>query len=460
MNPSKGISDAPTGTRLAAQPGAAQDAQIDRTGGMYGAGIIRGVSAIKRGVALGHGFWIDRVALGQVREFGNNGAKGVKMRLAHPSLSADGTGKLVARSDNFRLSQDGEKTLLDSHITKSSKTAPTGNLGDHAMNVAEETPEFFATSVVVGRDSEAELAFSAANLDDAGNFKSPDNGNLDNIPHVRFASLMAVDFVDDPGANPDGLFSALDDGSQLPKSIEGALLYCLGVSDEKPTEPVLGVHPDRIKPFVQGVLERNDVEIFQICGETLDALKRKLNKESDANAGADSNKTEREDSKMGDLKSLTAELLQTERPDLVEKLQTAVRDECELDAKAKVKETAATALAAERERCLSIVEQAESVGVSKGIDASIKAGDTPCIAKGKFQDTVIAEFKSGVRTAENLKPIANAEPGRLESEPEKPELSANEKIAVRQKELTEGGMSVLDATKQASREINLKEEGN
>jgi hypothetical protein len=39
---------------------------VDRTGGMFSAGIIRGVSVITRGEALGHEMWIDARFLSDV----------------------------------------------------------------------------------------------------------------------------------------------------------------------------------------------------------------------------------------------------------------------------------------------------------------------------------------------------------------------------------------------------------
>jgi hypothetical protein len=493
MNKNSALGDLPKGTRLAAKQNAASEARIEREGGMYGAGLIRDVSAMTVGEAQGHGFWIDTVALAQVEKLGGQRPKGLKMRFTHPSLSADGTGKLVARPKDFRLGDDGQQVFFDAHITKSSKNAPSGDFGTYVMDVAEETPDLFATSAVIEFDREAEKAFMNANKNDDGEFRSPDKRNVEDLPHARFSALRAIDFVDNPAANPDGLFSALNDGGQLPKEIESALLYCIGVSDEKPAAPVLGVHPDRLRPFVRGVLERNLSAIMTrldamkkesmagaiwntadgtasyttpgltiYMGETGEILsedeyrkllQEKQNKESEATSGADSNIKEREDSTMEDLKSLTAEQLQEARPELVEKLQTTVREQCELDAKAQVDE----GVKAEQQRCLGIVEAAEGVGVSEGISDSLKAGDTVEAATIKFQNAVIADLRAGADAGAGLSPTTVADAQKPETPPKEKPLSKDEKIAKRSAELQADGMGARDALIAAAKEIEKED---
>src|SRR5580698_1939845 len=71
---------------------------VDRTGGDYGAGIIRGFAVVSRGEALGHDVWLDDVFLSQVANAINSSRSGRKSRFTHPSLSSDGLGKFLGRT--------------------------------------------------------------------------------------------------------------------------------------------------------------------------------------------------------------------------------------------------------------------------------------------------------------------------------------------------------------------------
>src|SRR4051794_20449658 len=71
--------------------------RVERTGGYRNAGLIRGVSVITKGEALGHGLWIDDTALEQVASAINSQQFGIKSRFTHPSMSGDGLGKMTGR---------------------------------------------------------------------------------------------------------------------------------------------------------------------------------------------------------------------------------------------------------------------------------------------------------------------------------------------------------------------------
>lgn len=187
--------------RTAKLSGLPADARIDRTGGDYGAGIIRGFSVATVGPALGHGFDLDHVTLAQIAELGNATAdRGMKSRFTHPNECNDGMGATIGRAKNFSVV--GDQAIADLHFLASSAHSPRGNLAGYVMDLAAESPESFGSSIVA-------LEFKTER-------RPGDDGTLliDGKPAplvMRVAKLGAVDFVDTPAANSGGLFSALPD---------------------------------------------------------------------------------------------------------------------------------------------------------------------------------------------------------------------------------------------------------
>lgn len=249
-----------TRLRIAAPKGNGKPA-VDPKGGQYNAGLIEGFSAIQRGEALGHKLWIDSVMLSQVAALGN-AARGIKSRFAHPGQSSDGMGTLLGRSKNFRV--EGDKVLADLHFAKSSHGTPDGDLAEYVMQLARETPDLFGASIVFGSDYKAEKAFEAEHTDSKGRFTSPDPDNKHHLPHARVANLYAADLVDEPAANPDGLFAALSSKGSLGPEADALLLYALGCAEDEPEGFLLGIHPLRAREFVAGFLERHQFKIEKI----------------------------------------------------------------------------------------------------------------------------------------------------------------------------------------------------
>lgn len=225
---------------------------VDRDGGQFEAGIIKGVSVITKGEALGHDTFIDETLLQQVAKAINDTPKGIKTRFAHPSLSSDGMGKHVGRVANAR--NTGDKVLADMHILRTSRHTPQdGDLGGHVMDLADEDPEMFGISIVFKRDEAAE------------------NPEPDKVPLIqlmpdgrqlriaRLEELQAADVVDDPAANPDGLFAR----TNVPREFDLLFQYCLGVSEERPTE--LDVDPDRAKQFFNRFLNHHKLEVSKMA---------------------------------------------------------------------------------------------------------------------------------------------------------------------------------------------------
>lgn len=238
----------------------ADDPPVDRTGGERSAGLIRGVSVITRGEALGHREWIDHTMLEQVAGAINAaGDRGIKARFTHPGLSSDGLGTLLGRVRN--ASVQGEQVIADLHFSPSAHDTPDGDLADYVMSLAEQDPDQFGTSIVFTPDIRAEREFEVAHSVDDGDggivFRSPDPDNEHNFVHARLRQLHAVDTVDEPAANPAGLFCAHQD---LAAAADGLLSYIL-MGGERPALDGLPVDPDRVSATVHRFLGRHGLTI-------------------------------------------------------------------------------------------------------------------------------------------------------------------------------------------------------
>lgn len=250
---------APTMLRVGVAPSKA--GPVTRDGGKYGAGLIEGYSVIARGEALGHGMWIDDRMLDQVAKAGAARKLGTKVRFTHPGMSSDGMGKLLGSAFNFR--RDGDRVIADLHLLEAAHKAPDGDLAGYVMDLAEEAPDKFGTSIVFSPDAGEEDRFRAKHTDKQGRFISPDEDNAQHLPHARLASLHASDVVDDPAANPAGLFSAEATAGSLAGEAEPLLMFAVGLSDDAPEVGALGLHPNRVRDFVAGFLERHGLSIVE-----------------------------------------------------------------------------------------------------------------------------------------------------------------------------------------------------
>lgn len=232
------------------------DPIIDRDGGNYQAGIIRKFSVITIGEALGHDMWIDEEFLAQVNTAINAQKNGVKSRFTHPDMSGDGLGKMAAKTMDSEV--DGDRVIADNHFLKSAHNTPDGDLAGYILSLADESPEDFGASIAFYRDRGEEMKFMAMHSDKDGVFKSPDKRNKNNYRHARLAELEAVDIVDEPAANPGGLFhrgpfKLLENGNAI-------LDYAFGVTDQPP-ETHFGIDPSRIRGFVAKWAAEREIEI-------------------------------------------------------------------------------------------------------------------------------------------------------------------------------------------------------
>lgn len=276
-----------------------EGSRVDRTGGKYRAGLIRGVSVLTRGEALGHGFWCDGVMLEQCLAFMQSVTeRGLKCRFTHPGLCSDGLAKKLGVFLNPSLV--GDQVVADLHFNTFAHKTPEGDLAGYVMDRAAEEPEQFGTSIVFCSDWDAEDLFTDEHQQKVKTednelryqFVSPDPLNVENLPHARIAELLGCDCVDDPAANPNGFFHR--DLSTV-KAAEQLFDFALGFSNERPQEVAFGVDPERVRQFVADYATRRG---FSLKGVPMTTKKGKL-AAGEQNAPADQNKPVEEQAEPG-----------------------------------------------------------------------------------------------------------------------------------------------------------------
>lgn len=145
------------------------------------AGIIKGVSVITTGVAKGHNRLIDQTTLSQIHGLMSAFPDGTKVKANHFS----GFEGIVGNLRSPRI--EGDQLKADLHILQSHEMAGL------IMEMSEKQPSTFGLSV----------SFSGV----------PEE--KEKLLYARAAELYSVDLVDDPAANPSGLFSAVDFSQSL-----------------------------------------------------------------------------------------------------------------------------------------------------------------------------------------------------------------------------------------------------
>lgn len=139
------------------------------------AGVIRGVSLITVGPALGHGVAIDRKTLEQVKTAAELYAGGLKVKLDH----SGGAGDIIGFIDTMRI--EGDKLLGDLHLLQSSPHRT------YILEIAQRIPDTFGLSIA---------------------FSGPSEVGADKKTILqRCSEIYSVDLVSEPAANPDGFFS-------------------------------------------------------------------------------------------------------------------------------------------------------------------------------------------------------------------------------------------------------------
>ena len=151
---------------------AAAAGQIDAA-----SGVIRGVSLITEGPALGHGVMIDAKTLEQVKAAAEQYNGGLKVKLDH----SGGAGDIIGYVDALRI--EGRKLLGDLHLLQNSPHR------GYVLEIAEKIPDTFGLSIA---------------------FSGPVEMGADKRTVLqRCTEIYSVDLVSEPAANAEGLFSRM-----------------------------------------------------------------------------------------------------------------------------------------------------------------------------------------------------------------------------------------------------------
>jgi hypothetical protein len=160
---------------------AATGSRVDRE-----AGVLRGVSVITAGVeAKGHGIWIDQTSLEMVKASAETYVDGLQVKSDHGS----GFGEIEGVLRDFVI--DGNQLRADFHLIKS------GEEYERICEMAEMMPSSFGLSIEFSGVSE----------------------EIDDYRYARPVEIYAVALVDQPAANPTGLFQAMSEPATAPVEV-------------------------------------------------------------------------------------------------------------------------------------------------------------------------------------------------------------------------------------------------
>jgi hypothetical protein len=143
----------------------------------------------------------------------DGGAKGLKVRYTHPSLSEDGLGKYLGRSRAAWLDAAGEvwKVRADLHVSPSSHDTPNGDLGGYVLALAAEDPAALSSSFVL--DPEIKYV-----LNEDGTRKAGPDGEP--LPPIWYCTKLYASDIVDTGDAVNDLLSA---HSLSPDGLPGGL---------------------------------------------------------------------------------------------------------------------------------------------------------------------------------------------------------------------------------------------
>ena len=172
----------------------------------YDKGIIFGVAVNTEGEALGHGVHLEASFVEDVTAHGNYHKKGLKARFGHPNMSSSAVGTYVGRYRNFRTETVAGQAICraDLHLSESAKKAPQGDLNTYILEMADKEPDMFGLSIVFSRKGLYHYDENGKRKEGRGHKTFVELGKPGEEDSGK---LHACDVVDEPAANPDGLFS-------------------------------------------------------------------------------------------------------------------------------------------------------------------------------------------------------------------------------------------------------------
>ena len=166
------------------------------------AGTIEGVSLIQLGEAKGHGIYVDGLSLASALEV--LGSANLPAFITHRgALDDDRMLKQVGYFSGFYIDQG--KLKAESFQSLESFRDDQTESFNRLFDLAREMPDAFGLSLVF----EAELVWVLKNGEEisVAEAETKPKAAKRDLPSVRFNSISSADFVDEPAANEDGLFS-------------------------------------------------------------------------------------------------------------------------------------------------------------------------------------------------------------------------------------------------------------
>ena len=216
-------------------------------------GVIRGCSIVTAGPALGHGVWLDNAFVEECFRQASALKQGLKVRFGHPSMCSEALGTNLGRFRNFRIVDNGDRLIADMHFIKSAYNTPHGDLASYVMQLAIDDPDAFGTSIVFEM---GDVRLDEDDLDESGKPKE----------YATCKKLHACDFVDQPAANPNGLFAEASVAGKVSKFLDA--------------------HPEVVSAL------KSDVEIVEFIAEHGGNISEFLTKYEDNNMPKDNENEE------------------------------------------------------------------------------------------------------------------------------------------------------------------------
>jgi hypothetical protein len=171
---------------------AATGSRVDRE-----AGILRGVSVITEGEAKGHGMIVDGVTLEQVKACAETYVDGLRVKMDHYT----GIDAMVGVLRDFQI--DGLQLRADLHLIKSHDDF------EKILEMAETMPGSFGLSISFSGESEDVEVPSDDSEEVEPNSGELPEGGVEIVRAARCMEIYSADIVDQPAANPSGLFQAM-----------------------------------------------------------------------------------------------------------------------------------------------------------------------------------------------------------------------------------------------------------
>jgi hypothetical protein len=188
---------------------AATGSRVDRE---YG--ILRGVSVITEGEAKGHGMIVDGVTIEQVKACAETYVDGLRVKMDH----ATGIDAMVGVLRDFQI--DGIQLRADLHLIKSHEDF------EKILEMAENMPGSFGLSISFSGESEdVEVPYDDTEKVEPNSGELPPSvgGSVEIVRAARCMEIYSADLVDQPAANPSGLFQAMSEPTapeEVPAEVE------------------------------------------------------------------------------------------------------------------------------------------------------------------------------------------------------------------------------------------------